>query len=201
METTHTCPTEMPVMVLPEVSLFPNALLPLHIFEPRYREMLAYTLEHERIFAMAMPHDTQENAIFDIAGAGLIRACVKNEDGTSNLILQGIHRVMFTGWKQLKPFRIATVQALESHEKLTPETADLRAEVQQACLQLQENGFKFPPQFEPYFHQNTDADIFSDVISSVAINDPQRRQSLLEELSVTRRLKSLLTFLNSELQN
>ena len=52
-------PESVPVMVLPGVTLFPNALLPLYIFEPRYREMLEEALGSARIVAMAMPIDDE----------------------------------------------------------------------------------------------------------------------------------------------
>ncbi|MEO8205082.1 MAG: LON peptidase substrate-binding domain-containing protein [Chthoniobacterales bacterium] len=191
-------PTEIPIMVLPEVSLFPNAMLPLYIFEPRYREMLKTALENDRIFAVAMQGKT-ENEVHDVAGAGLIRACVTNPDGTSNLILQGIRRVRFTGWRQMAPYRIAITESLHSVDKVTPETAQLTAEIQKICFQLRDKGIDFPKQFDPYLRKGADADALGDIISSVLVSDPAVRQSLLEELNVTHRLKGLLDFLRSEL--
>jgi len=47
-------PEQAPVMPLPGAVLFPHALLPLYIFEPRYREMLAHALAHERMFCVAL---------------------------------------------------------------------------------------------------------------------------------------------------
>ncbi|MBI3192595.1 MAG: LON peptidase substrate-binding domain-containing protein, partial [Pedosphaera parvula] len=47
-------PSEVPVMILPNAILFPQAMLPLHIFEPRYRRMLADALHSHRMFCVAM---------------------------------------------------------------------------------------------------------------------------------------------------
>ena len=47
-------PSEIPIFPLPNVVLFPSALLPLHIFEPRYRAMVADALESERLIGMVM---------------------------------------------------------------------------------------------------------------------------------------------------
>jgi Uncharacterized protein, similar to the N-terminal domain of Lon protease len=85
-------------MPLPGAILFPHALLPLYIFEPRYRQMLTHALAHERMFCVALlrPERTEwkdEDDFFDVATIGLIRACVGRGDGTSNLILQGLQRV------------------------------------------------------------------------------------------------------------
>ena len=53
MEVEITLPTDLPVMTLRNVALFPQALLPLHIFEPRYRLMLRDVLRSDRLFAVA----------------------------------------------------------------------------------------------------------------------------------------------------
>ena len=47
-------PREVAVMTLPNATLFPQALLPLYIFEPRYRDMLDYALKHDRMFCVAL---------------------------------------------------------------------------------------------------------------------------------------------------
>src|SRR6185436_17665412 len=87
-------PPEVPVMTLPNATLFPHALLPLYIFEPRYRQMLSDALRSHRMFAVAMqrPGNTRETPA-PVAGLGLIRVAVKHGDGTSHLILQGLARV------------------------------------------------------------------------------------------------------------
>ncbi|PYK85079.1 MAG: hypothetical protein DME40_18515, partial [Verrucomicrobia bacterium] len=102
-------PEQAPVMPLPGAVLFPHALLPLYIFELRYREMLAHALAQERMFCVALlrPESAQwksEDDFFDIGTIGLIRACVGRGEGTSNLILQGLQRVRFADFVQLDPF-------------------------------------------------------------------------------------------------
>src|SRR5436305_9913790 len=104
-------PDHVPVMPLPGALLFPHALLPLYIFEPRYRQMLEHALNHHRIFSVALltPDCTEWAStadFFHVAGVGLIRACVGRGDGTSNLILQGLERVRFTSFAQDSPFPI-----------------------------------------------------------------------------------------------
>ena len=85
-------------MTLPNATLFPQALLPLYIFEPRYRQMLADALHSNRMFSVAMqkPGSTRETPS-PVAGLGLIRVSVGHRDGTSHLILQGLARVELEG--------------------------------------------------------------------------------------------------------
>src|SRR6187401_1803753 len=98
-------PDEVPVMTLPSATLFPQALLPLYIFEPRYRRMLSDALNTNRMFSVAMqkPGRTRETPC-PIAGLGLIRVSVGHNDGTSHLILQGLTRVQLKETVQYKPY-------------------------------------------------------------------------------------------------
>src|SRR5438045_6625422 len=105
MDPSISLPDHVPVMPLPGALLFPNALLPLHIFEPRYQEMLELALSEHRMFCVALVKPPQAEwrstgDFFHIAGVGLIRACVGSGDGTSNLILQGLRRVRFDALEQ-----------------------------------------------------------------------------------------------------
>src|SRR5213596_3572305 len=108
-------PREVPVMTLPNATLFPQALLPLYIFEPRYRQMLADALHSNRMFSVAMqrPGSTRESPS-PIAGLGLIRVSVGHRDGTSHLVLQGLARVELQETLRYKPYRIQRISPLQS---------------------------------------------------------------------------------------
>ena len=192
-------PATLPVMVLPGVTLFPNALLPLHIFEPRYRLMLDEALGDCRMLAMAMPWDKEEQEVEEIAGAGLVRACIRNEDGTSNLILQGVARVRFTGWEQKEPFRIATIEKLPSREG-DQENLDVQVtRLHALCSRFKEQGIELPSQFEAYLNQITNIGVITDLVASTLVADSRVRQMLLEEVEIPRRLEKLLAGLRAQL--
>src|SRR5437867_10540316 len=108
-------PLEVPVMTLPNATLFPQALLPLYIFEPRYRQMLADALHSDRMFPVAMqrPGSTRESPS-PIAGLGLIRVSVGHRDGTSHLVLQGLARVELQETLRYKPYRIQRIRPLKT---------------------------------------------------------------------------------------
>src|SRR5215510_10290636 len=110
-------PSEVPVMTLPSATLFPQALLPLYIFEPRYRQMLKDTLQSHRMFSVAMqrPGCSRESPC-PVAGLGLIRVSVGHQDGTSHLILQGLTRVELVSTVQYKPYRIAAIRPLVAEQ-------------------------------------------------------------------------------------
>ena len=206
-------PETLPVMVLPGVTLFPNALLPLFIFEPRYRSMLDEALGTGRMLAMAMPVDEEEQEVESVAGVGLVRACIRNDDGTSNLILQGVSRVRFTGWEQKEPYRIAHIEPLVScggapengqiDSGYDQETRrDLEQKVTQLhalCARFKEQGVELPSQFEAYLNQITNIGVITDLVASTLVADPTVRQELLKELEIPKRLEKLLVGLRLQL--
>src|SRR3954466_9471347 len=148
-------PDEVPVMPLPGALLFPHALLPLHIFEPRYQEMLEHALRAHRMFCVALiqPQRSQwktTDDLFPVGGVGLNRACVGRGDGTSNLILQGLQRVRFTGFEQATPFPIATIDTLESDSVSSVETEALAAKVLELYSKLKGAGRQLPAKVDQY---------------------------------------------------
>lgn len=196
-------PEEVPVMPLPGVLLFPHALLPLYIFEPRYRAMLDHALNQNRMFAVALlkPQRAQwhsTNDFFQIAGVGLIRACVERGDGTSNLILQGLARVRFTGFDQATPFPIASIERLESDYLCSVETEALSAKVLELYSKLKGDGRELPAKIDQYLSDLGDPEMLADLVASTFISDASRRQHVLEELSVNQRLRILIQYLREE---
>ncbi len=196
-------PREIPVMPLPGASLFPRALLPLYIFEPRYQQMLEHALSHHRMFSVALVKPERAewkrpDDFFHIAGVGLIRACVGRGDGTSNLILQGLDRVRFTGFEQESPFPIATIELLESDTTTSIETEALAAKVLELYSGLKGNGKELPAKVDRYLSDLGDPEMLADLVASTFINDPLRRQEVLEELSVNKRLRLMIRYLRDE---
>lgn len=203
MDETITLPDQIPVMPLPGALLFPHALLPLHIFEPRYRAMLEHALREHRMFSVALvkPQRTQWNStddFFDVAGVGLIRACVGRGDGTSNLILQGLRRVRFTGFEQSSPFPLARIEPLESDSVSTVETEALGAKVIELYSKLKRTGRQLPEKVDAYLSHLNDMEMLADLMAATFVNDPLRRQQLLEELSLNRRLRLVIQYLREE---
>lgn len=196
-------PDQVPVMPLPGVLLFPHALLPLYIFEPRYRQMLDVALSEHRMFCVALlkpqrQHWQSTDDFFHVAGVGLIRACVGRGDGTSNLILQGLRRVRFAGFEQSAPFPIAHLEPLESQAASSVETDALGAKVLELYSRLKENGRQLPDKVDQYLSHLGDTEMLADLMAATFINDPLRRQQVLEELAVNQRLRLVIQYLREE---
>jgi len=189
-------PTEVPVMILPQATLFPRTLMPLYIFEPRYRQMLRTSLNGVRMFCVAMmkPGLSEARGVDDfyhIAGLGLVRACVHDIDGTSRLVLQGTARVAMVDFVQDLPFRIARIRELRSEGLDSPRVATLAMAVIEKARTIQ--------------HQQPDAivdlqldsiaedpEAVADLVPHLFVTDSLRRQRMLEEPSMEKRLAMLL---------
>jgi Lon protease-like protein len=91
-------PFSIPIFPLPTVVLFPNVFLPLHIFEPRYRQMVEQSLAGDRIIGMVLLRPGYENEydgrppVYATGCSGLITHSERLDDGRFNLVLQGIEK-------------------------------------------------------------------------------------------------------------
>ena len=193
-------------MPLPGAVLFPHALLPLYIFEPRYRKMLEHALQQHRMFCVALikpscPDWLATEDFFHLATAGLIRACVERSDGTSNLILQGLRRVRFNSFEQEQPFPIVSIDTIESRDPTTVETEALGAKVIELYGSLKHDRRQLPAKLDRYLSELRDLEMLADLIASTFVNDPLRRQRLLEERSLNQRLRFLIRYLRDEIGN
>jgi len=218
-------PREVPVMTLPNAILFPQAMLPLYIFEPRYQRMLADALSSHRMFSVAMqkPGRSRETPC-SVAGLGLIRASVARKDGTSNLVLQGIARVELTGTVRYKPYRVHRIRALESTATDSVAVDALTVKVLELVSERLEQGFELPihvlkklGQLEEIDPENLPPDFalkqgieilaklnnpeqIADLVSGTLLSSPSERQLLLETVDLETRLKHLIHFLLAEIR-
>jgi Lon protease-like protein len=104
----------IPLFPLPGVVLFPGTLLPLHVFEPRYRVMLVHALRGDRVLGMSMIDGSAEPAdppaLVPLGGAGRIVEEEELEDGRFNIILEGLYRYRILAEEPTSPYRSATVE-------------------------------------------------------------------------------------------
>ncbi len=196
MEMEITLPEEVPVMTLPNVAFFPQALMPLHIFEPRYRQMLKDVLATNRLFAVTgldanlLDQPGQFEPPHRIASVGIVRACQKNANGTSNLLLQGLCRVELLSIVTDEPYRRIKVRALPSEPVADPaENVRLRTELARLIALKQKFGAPVPPEMAEFLRTVEDPEVFIDLAAFSLCDDSALKQRLLETLNVRRRLE------------
>lgn len=201
-------PSKVPAMLLPNVTLFPGMMLPLYIFEPRYRKMLADVLAGDRMFAVVMtkPMSMTEEPV-EVGCLGLIRACVENKDGTSNLFLHGITRLIVKGQEEDSEYPLLHVQPVAPPQEATIKSEALALKVKELVSEHLGNDQESPPEklapTMPDVRQQLAETIsaiespaqLADMVTYALIGDPARKQELLETLSIEDRLDKLILFL------
>ncbi len=207
MEMEITLPDEVPVMTLPNVAFFPQALMPLHIFEPRYRQMLKEVLASNRLFAVTgidhklLDQPGQFEPPCRVASVGIIRACQKNANGTSNLLLQGICRVEVLAIVADKPYRRIRIRALPSEPVTDPaENARLRTELARLIALKQKFGAPVPAEMAEFLRTVEDPEVFIDLAAFSLCENTALKQRLLETLDVRRRLELFASQLRAEIE-
>ncbi len=109
----------LPLFPLPNVLLLPGTELPLHIFEPRYRSMLADALNGDRLLGIqllnpsAPPNEAGRPAVFEVGCAGEVVEHESLDDGRSNILLRGVFRYRIAAESEASaPYRVAEVSPL-----------------------------------------------------------------------------------------
>jgi Lon protease-like protein len=205
MDLDITLPEELPVMTLPNVSFFPQALMPLHIFEPRYRQMLADVLATDRLFAVAGLNDkllgTEHEPPYRVATVGIVRASQENSDGTSNLLLQGLCRIKLLEIFPDDPYRRVKIRLLSTqHVAAHDESAQLRVELARLLRLKQKLGAYMPPEVTQFLAKVSDPEVFVDLAAFSLCESSSVKQQLLETLDIAARFKLFSRQLRLEIE-
>jgi Lon protease-like protein len=188
---------DLPVFPLPQVVLFPHAMLPLHVFEPRYRAMLKDCLETHKLMAVALVLDANDRdehgnpRMAQIAGVGLIVEHQQLPDGRSNILLHGQGRVRLEELPFVPPYRRAhatlrtderTVVSAEERTALLATATAFASDIHQRDRSF---SFRLP--------QNVDASTLADLCAHHMVIDAAVRQRVLEELDPRERVRIVTT--------
>jgi Lon protease-like protein len=192
-------PAEIPLFPLPNVALFPAALLPLHIFEPRYRAMVSDALEGERLIGMVMlrpgwePHYEHEPDVYAVGCAGFITHADRLPDGRYNIILRGLEKFRILGERGarqgLERYRLAEVESIAEArtDRGEPRLGEARKRLERLIAKrLQRSTDDSIPKDVPD----------EDLIHAIAQHlDPLEKQALLECDGLLRRCDALIELL------
>jgi ATP-dependent Lon protease len=129
---------ELPLFPLPDVVLFPQEVLPLHIFEPRYRMLLRTAMAEDRRFGV-IRWDPQERRMADVGCCAEIIHCQTQEDDRSNIVTMGQQRFRVLDVVREAPFRVGLVSWIEDEpENDSQGVSDLADQVREALKDVVE---------------------------------------------------------------
>jgi Lon protease-like protein len=187
-------PESLPLFPLPDVVLFPGMPLPLHIFEPRYRQMVRDVLAGNRLIGMALLRPGWEGdyegrpAVYPAGCAGRVEQSESLEDGRFNIVLKGVFRFRVRGEREGKPYRTAVVEPLP--ESLGDQAA-LDAARARVVRAIGEGFGSSVVVIQPELPH----DLFANALSQSLDLAPVERQCLLDCDTIVERYTSLASIL------
>jgi Lon protease-like protein len=172
----------VPLFPLPGAILFPRSQLPLHIFEPRYREMVRDAVEGAGRIAMIQPHRLDDDNRAPLYGVGCVGDLVsleELEDGRFNIVLLGTNRFRIVREQEPDSYRVAEVdiQAFDDDEP-PPLSLVQRAEVEREARRL---GDAMGLAVDWTAVNRLDDEMLVNAIAQVAPFDVGAKQALLEQ--------------------
>ena len=193
-------PPTIPLFPLPNAVLFPNVFLPLHIFEPRYREMVAEALDGDRMIGMVLLRPGWETdyegrpPIYPIGCVGLITFAERHNDGRFNIVLRGLEKFRVIEEDRTDPrnYRMARVDSIlepmSDEDRTAMRMARRRLE---ALLVPQPEGRGAEPKVPPSM---PDEDLVNALAQYLEL-EPVEKQALLERDTLLARCHSLIELL------
>jgi Lon protease-like protein len=184
-------PDVIPIFPLEIPMLFPGMSRPLHIFEPRYRAMVADALKGDRIIGMTTLKPGYEAdyagrpPIYEIGCAGIIEEFQELPGGRFNIVLRGLVKFRVDSEDQSRPYRLARVAAIPEVLSEAEKTA-LRTERERLQALIESGGTsKVPP-------ETSDEALVNMVAQHLPLGDPAERQGLLEMSNPLLRSRALI---------
>ena len=201
----------VPIFPLENVVLFPRVSVPLHIFEPRYRQMTRDALDSERCIGMAVARPDQveamqqQPALFEVGCMGRIEHAEELPGGRFNILLEGTTRFRIETEDppdSERLYRVAHVRTLDDGEREedSPQVQTLRGEVRDLMRQLL--SIVAPNRVELFEQQpilQLDDEAFVNTMSQSLDFVSSEKQALLEANSVCERYERLTTFMRFRL--
>jgi len=192
-------PRELPIFPLPIV-LFPGAPQPLHIFEPRYRELLADCLAADRRFGIAYvpaepaPGSESLPRAGDVGCVALIQNTQGLPDGRSNILTVGERRFVLVDWVGSdRPYRLARVEEFDDEPVEASEAVTLAGDVREGFTQLTAALGILTGREDDVVELATDPQLLSFQVAAALELDPDAKRALLALRSTTVRLRQLAT--------
>ena len=189
----------LPLFPLPNVVLFPNVFLPLHVFEPRYREMVADTLASDRLIGMVLLRPGWDRdyegrpPIYSVGCSGVLTHAERLPDGRYNLALRGIERFRIVEEDHALSYRRAVIEPLREQ----PLDAGDRAAILNQRAKLE--SMLGPSAGDPRMPASMPDEDLVNALAQYLDLEPLEKQALLEKPSLRTRAESLVELLEMKI--
>jgi uncharacterized protein len=191
----------LPIFPLPNVVLFPNVFLPLHIFESRYREMVADAAAGDRLIGMVLLRPGWEREyqgrppVYAVGCTGVMTHLERLADGRFNIVLRGVERFRIVGEDHSRSYRRAEIEPLVERPIDAADRTAIRE--QRAKLEALLAGEKAG--VDPRTTINLGDEDLVNALAQYLDLEPLEKQALLEYDSLRRRAESLVELLEMKI--
>ena len=192
----------LPLFPLPNVVLFPNVFLPLHIFEPRYRDMIADALASDRMIGMVLLRPGWERdyegrpPLYSVGCSGVLTHTERLPDGRYNLVLRGIERFRILEEDHTRGYRRAVVEPLRDH---AIQAADRAAILHQRAKLESILGSRQSGAADPRMPASMSDEDLVNALAQYLDLEPLEKQALLEKSCLRTRAESLVELLEMKI--
>ncbi|HEY1922096.1 MAG TPA: LON peptidase substrate-binding domain-containing protein [Tepidisphaeraceae bacterium] len=189
----------VPLFPLPNVVLFPRAVLPLHIFEERYKAMTADVLAGDRLIAMALLRPGWEKnyynqpAIEPVVCVGRILNCERLEDGKFNFLLQGRMRGKIVGEEKPGAYRTARIEPIVESDVMEIDLTNERQRLLEMFCCGKMASTTAGKELQKIVASQLPTNEVADLLAFHVLNNIGLKQSLLAEADVSRRVSRLVS--------
>ena len=186
----------LPIFPLPGAVLLPHALVPLHVFEPRYRKMTRDCEEGGRAMGLAnIPDEAAAGErpprVLPVVGVGVLARVDKLPDGRFNIVLRGAMRARIVEeLRSGEPYRLVRAEPLEPALAMSPRVVTMAEGLKRLVLALA--AAQRSPETQALVQlaaRAHDPGDLADVIASALMHAPRERQAVLEAVELLPRLE------------
>ena len=188
----------LPLFPLPNVVLFPNVFLPLHIFEPRYRDMVHDALASDRMIGMVLLRVGWERdyegrpPVYPVGCSGVITHAERLHDGRYDIVLRGLDRFRILEEDHSQRYRRASVEPLPDR---MPHSADERRVIHECRTKLEAILVADPRVGDARIPSAMADEDLVNALAQYLDLEPLEKQALLETPTLCSRAESLVELL------
>ena len=200
--TNATLPSQIPIFPLPNAVLFPNVFMPLHIFEPRYCEMVRDVVSNDRIIGMVLLkdgwnlHADPNPPVYAVGCAGIITHIESLDDSRYNIVLRGFERFRVAQEDQTRTYRCAAVDIFPEQVSADGKL-QLDRDKQKLKQLLNQSQSRTSP--EAKIPRDMPTEDLVNTLAQYLEFEPVEKQALLERIGPLERCKALVDLLEMRL--
>ncbi len=196
--------TDLPLLPLRDVILFPNQVLPLLVGRPKSRAALLKAFQGDKTIVLVMQRQGEQaeptpDDVYEVGVEAKIIQMLRMPDDNYKVLIEGKKRVKIKNVFEGGDYWRASVQDFTAEEVNTEDTKALIRAIHDRFAELARLNSKIPSEMTPSIQSINEADRLSDALIPYLPMSPEKRQTFLEQNDPLERLNEIFAFIQSEI--